>query len=1539
MLVSINGEQNIVEGETSTDYTVSLSQAIPADGTAVTVALNYSGTAQDGTDFNGVASVTIPAGSNSTTFTLDTIDDALAEGVEGFTITIGDITDSNFENIEADASANSVDSTITDNDVSLTIGDGSVVVYEEGIDLPGDNKVGIPDGDAGVGYNDTTNATVASGTLAITGNGNAPVSVGIELGTLPNGLTSGGNDITWSHESGNEAVAIGSADGQEVIRIELNGGVEAVANSGSATSINYEVTLTQPVDHPVNSVEDTLSFAFDVSLSDGINDPDTGTVTVTVEDDMPVSSVGSQDLNVIVNDLAVGGLSVGWSNVSGGRGVNINNQPAGQDDVVRWDGSNSNSTSNYTFDDNNNLTGTQSVSVNSMFELGEFTHNNFSISSGSGIDSVNLDLSLDIVINGYSATINHTINFDHNETPNSGSDPRDIVTINNASTIVPVEITTAEGVTETYNFQIIGFVDQDGKIVDRVLTEEDASNSYKLMGQLVSSDAPDVTGQVDYSFGADGPADEDAIVWNDGSGVTDDGSDGVKVQGEFGVLTVDANGNYSYQLDQAAYDELTAGETEVDSFAYTLKDADGDSVESTLDINITGEAAPQKPEPLPEAKGPEDSDGIDITLSGSILDGDGNVESFVIQTLPANGTLYFGNTMVTANMSIDATDNSATLTFVPETDWSDNNGDEKVTFDYIAVDVDGNQSDPATATVDVTPVTDTPDVELTLTESSTSSLYAVDLSNVLNNADGQSGNPAGFTVTAFKNGQIGNISIKDTGSPTGFGVAGSASNGADSEIGKGEKLHIELDTPASSVAFQLAWLNSYNETAVYEVHYDDGSSETFSVYGGSDGIDPPMTVDAPAGKAITGIDFRTGSHNESTSDYLLHSFSYESTATTYTVDITAEPTDADFSESITHLVVKAPVGTTLSGAENLGNDNGVTTWGIALDSTGGHTNSVEVNPVTGVVTVKGLILSVPDDFTGVLNVEAIATANDPGASTSVDGSDSATIIVTASEYGDYPGVSHLAIAFQNDDGALDFVKLEGVLSDVGINDSQAIIKYVESQGYEWRAIRAKGGSENSNHDASTFDYLNEYENVSAVEWKVNNAGQVTGVVNVTQSGDDITKGQLIDGIVEGAMYASSSGLSGTTEANGSFEYREGDSVTFMVGDVVIGTASAEALSDGKVFLQEIANTELADLNNEYVENMAVFLQSLDADGNAYNGITITAAMHAAFEGSTLDLRNTSEADLKAALEEAGANYVNEEEAMQHVRDMLEKHAGVTQFDEHTNDSIKTAVLAHEALEGLTYQTSSGLTGELANGAFSFDEGDIVELFADGQLVASFAADDIGEDGLITFAEAGFTISAEELDALINGEEGQALEDAEPTENIPVDDDVTSDDVTGDDSSEEITEEDVATPDEKLSQDEVLAEDDEVTNVAPATAEAETEESQGIDNGYSLIEEDEPLFTSNDDSENATTSVPVSELQTSESEGDTEDSLSESELFSSDEDESVDSLLPPSESGEEKAKPASDTSQESTVSTEAEPAGGHTDYVKLHNDHSTQNTDI
>ncbi|MFO1276200.1 MAG: immunoglobulin-like domain-containing protein [Sphaerotilus natans] len=110
-LVSIAGPGTVVEGQTASGYTVSLSQPAATD---VTVKLTYSGTATDGSDYTAVTSVTIPAGQSSVQFDLSTIDDALAEGSETITVSVGDIAGGGFEAIVAHPLERSVTTTLQD---------------------------------------------------------------------------------------------------------------------------------------------------------------------------------------------------------------------------------------------------------------------------------------------------------------------------------------------------------------------------------------------------------------------------------------------------------------------------------------------------------------------------------------------------------------------------------------------------------------------------------------------------------------------------------------------------------------------------------------------------------------------------------------------------------------------------------------------------------------------------------------------------------------------------------------------------------------------------------------------------------------------------------------------------------------------------------------------------------------------------------------------------------------------------------------------------------------------------------------------------------------------------------------------------------------------------------------------------------------------------------------------------------------------------------------------------------------------------------
>jgi len=61
-LISITGPSEVVEGDVTDPYIVAVDQLPENVTTPITVQLLYTGTAVDGTDFTGVAEVTIPAG-------------------------------------------------------------------------------------------------------------------------------------------------------------------------------------------------------------------------------------------------------------------------------------------------------------------------------------------------------------------------------------------------------------------------------------------------------------------------------------------------------------------------------------------------------------------------------------------------------------------------------------------------------------------------------------------------------------------------------------------------------------------------------------------------------------------------------------------------------------------------------------------------------------------------------------------------------------------------------------------------------------------------------------------------------------------------------------------------------------------------------------------------------------------------------------------------------------------------------------------------------------------------------------------------------------------------------------------------------------------------------------------------------------------------------------------------------------------------------------------------------------------------------------
>lgn len=134
--------------------------------------------------------------------------------------------------------------------------------------------------------------------------------------------------------------------------------------------------------------------------------------------------------------------------------------------------------------------------------------------------------------------------------------------------------------------------------------------------------------------------------------------------------------------------------------------------------------------------------------------------------------------------------------------------------------------------------------------------------------------------------------------------------------------------------------------------------------------------------------------------------------------------------------------------------------------------------------------------------------------------------------------------------------------------------------------------------------------------------------------DTYSIGIFIDSYVSGLKYTTES-KSGITDENGYFEYLEGEIVTFMVGNIIIGSGFAKENMNPI----DIVSGENANINSNEVKNIAAFLQSLDSDNDPTNGIDISEATINAISFTSIDFTKPIEKTLGEIIAEV--NLVNE----------------------------------------------------------------------------------------------------------------------------------------------------------------------------------------------------------------------------------------------------------------------------------------------------------
>jgi len=107
----------------------------------------------------------------------------------------------------------------------------------------------------------------------------------------------------------------------------------------------------------------------------------------------------------------------------------------------------------------------------------------------------------------------------------------------------------------------------------------------------------------------------------------------------------------------------------------------------------------------------------------------------------------------------------------------------------------------------------------------------------------------------------------------------------------------------------------------------------------------------------------------------------------------------------------------------------------------------------------------------------------------------------------------------------------------------------------------------------------------------------------TASVDDVQTGTFVDAPVQGLKYETAT-QSGYTDENGNFKYKTGETVTFKIGTLSLGSATGSGAINP---LDLSGDTSFASISTK-AKNIAMLLQNLDQNRTDTNKIVISSAL-------------------------------------------------------------------------------------------------------------------------------------------------------------------------------------------------------------------------------------------------------------------------------------------------------------------------------------------
>ncbi|RUZ00504.1 hypothetical protein EN974_09105, partial [Mesorhizobium sp. M7A.F.Ca.CA.001.12.2.1] len=180
----------------------------------------------------------------------------------------------------------------------------------------------------------------------------------------------------------------------------------------------------------------------------------------------------------------------------------------------------------------------------------------------------------------YNYTVTESVT--HPEHTN-GFDPNDTVPDNFSITVTDVD---GDSASTTFAVAIVDDVPTAVADTDSVTEDGATVADGNVITASGGADANVTDGVADVK-GADGAT---VTGVEAGTVASASGHVGSAVAGSYGSITIDADGHYSYTLNNgaAAVQALTTGQHLTDTFTYTLTDGDGDTSTTTVEITING---------------------------------------------------------------------------------------------------------------------------------------------------------------------------------------------------------------------------------------------------------------------------------------------------------------------------------------------------------------------------------------------------------------------------------------------------------------------------------------------------------------------------------------------------------------------------------------------------------------------------------------------------------------------------------------------------------------------------------------------------------------------------------------------------------------------------------------------------------------------------------------------------------------------------------------------------------------------------------------